>query len=80
MAIRADGLDDAIIGMANIWRNNSRHEVFVYDCKKIIKIFMERDGMSEDEAIEFIEFNVEGAYVGEETPVFVYPKEWCTHD
>jgi len=74
--LKADGLDDAIIGMANIWRSNSRFEVFVYDCEKIIKIFMERDGMSEDEAIEFNEFNVEGAYVGEATPIFVWPKEW----
>jgi hypothetical protein len=27
--------------------------------------------MDEDEAIEFYEFNVSGAYVGENTPIFV---------
>ena len=74
--LKADGLENAIIGIADIWRNNSRHEVFVYDCKKIIEIFTEHHGMSEDEAIEFIQFNVEGAYVGDETPVFVWPKEF----
>jgi hypothetical protein len=32
---------------------------------------MERDGMTEEEAIEFFEFNVVGAYVGGGTPVYV---------
>jgi hypothetical protein len=32
---------------------------------------MERDGMERDEAEEFFDFNIEGAYVGPETPVFI---------
>jgi hypothetical protein len=28
-------------------------------------------GMSHDEAVEYIEFNVEGAYMGVDTPVYV---------
>jgi hypothetical protein len=28
--------------------------------------------MEEDEAIEFFEFNIECAYVGEYTPIFMY--------
>jgi hypothetical protein len=32
---------------------------------------MERDGMDEDEAEEYFEFNVTGAWVGHGTPVFV---------
>jgi hypothetical protein len=36
---------------------------------------MERDGMSSDEAIEYMEFNVIGAYVGELTPAFIYETE-----
>ena len=43
----------------------------VYDEDKVIKIFMERDGMSDMEAIEFFEFNVRGAYMGEKTPSFI---------
>jgi len=31
-----------------------------------------RDGMTEEEAIEYFEFNVTGAWVGEGTPAFVY--------
>ena len=31
--------------------------------------------MSDEEAIEYFEFNVGGAYVGETTPVWMYPYE-----
>jgi hypothetical protein len=43
----------------------------IYDEDKCIQILMERDGMTDEEAIEFFEFNVVGAYVGEYTPVYV---------
>jgi len=33
---------------------------------------MNRDGMSYEEAIEYFDFNVTGAYVGEHTPMFIY--------
>ena len=39
--------------------------------QKIIEI-LEKDGMTEEEAIEYISFNVEGAYVGPKTPVFMW--------
>ena len=31
--------------------------------------------MSYEEAVEFFEFNIEGAYMGPLTPVYVYPYE-----
>jgi hypothetical protein len=34
---------------------------------------MEKDGMTEEEAYEFVDFNIAGAYMGEETPVIVWP-------
>jgi hypothetical protein len=34
---------------------------------------MDRDGMTEEEAFEYLEFNTLGAWVGEETPMFVHP-------
>ena len=34
---------------------------------------MDRDGMSNDEAIEIFTFNIEGAWVGELTPIWMYP-------
>jgi hypothetical protein len=70
--LKADGLDEAIIGQAYVWRDNGQFNVFVYDAEKIRSILMKRDGMDSEEAREFIEFNIEGAYMGERTPVFVW--------
>jgi hypothetical protein len=50
--------------------------VLVYDAEKIREILM-RDGMDAEEAREFIEFNIEGGYLGIDTPVLVWPQdEW----
>jgi hypothetical protein len=67
-----DGLDDAIIGPASIWRDGTQVSVLVYDAEEIRKIFMQRDGMDADEAREFIEYNIEGGYIGIDTPVLVW--------
>ena len=34
---------------------------------------MDRDGMEEDEADEYLQFNTVGAWVGKGTPAFMYP-------
>ena len=60
----ADGFDDCIIGFTV--ENNV--PVVLYSTSKVIKKL--RKDMTEDEAIEFFEFNINGAYVGERTPVF----------
>ena len=36
-----------------------------------IDVLMKRDGMNEEDAIDYFYFNVVGAYVGEYTPVFI---------
>jgi hypothetical protein len=41
---------------------------------------MERDNMDSDEAREFIEFNVEGAYVGVETPIYVWTEDYLPNE
>ena len=43
----------------------------VYDSAKVIKVIMERDNVTEEEAKEFFEYNIQGAYVGEHTPLFL---------
>ena len=70
-----DGFDDAIIGPATIWRSNTMVSVLVYDAELMRSTLMTRDGMSMEEAREFIEFNIEGAYIGEDTPVLVWPND-----
>jgi hypothetical protein len=66
-----DGFDDAIIG---IEPTTSR---LVYDVDKMIETLISQ-GMDRDEAIEYYEFNIVGAYVGELTPIFVSTYE-CGH-
>lgn len=63
----ADGYDDAIIGVTDIRGDN----VVLYDISKILKI-LESQGMSSDEAVEFFEYNVAGAYMGFQTPIYVH--------
>jgi len=72
--IKYDGYDEAIIGPAYIWRDSTHVSVLVYDAEKIREILM-RDGMNAEEAREFIEFNIEGGYLGEQTPVLVWPND-----
>ena len=60
----ADGFDDAVIGIEPMTMR------VVYDIDKVIEILMDQ-GMDHDEAIEYYEFNIVGAYVGGQTPLFV---------
>jgi hypothetical protein len=74
--IKYDHYDEAIIGPALVWRDQQQVGVLVYDAEKIREILM-RDGMDAEEAREFIEFNIEGGYLGIDTPVLVWPNdEW----
>lgn len=60
-----DGMDDAIIGISDGMR-------VVYDIHKMQDILMERDKMTHDEAMEYIEYNITSAHVGEFTPIHIY--------
>lgn len=64
----ADGLDDAFVGVGSAFGGMP---CAVYDKDKVIEILMTRDGMTHDEAWEFFDFNIAGAYVGEATPIFI---------
>ena len=78
--MKIDGHDDAIIGPAMVWTEDGNlRDVLVYDAEKIRETLMKRDGMSFDEAREYIEFNIEGAYMGPHTAIVVWPNdEWDT--
>lgn len=66
----ADGLDTAIIGFEpNLWK-------VVYSRNRVVDILMQRDGMGADDAIEFAEYNIFGAMVGEKTPLWVEDYNW----
>jgi len=67
-----DGFDECVIGVANIWRDQMTVEVLVYSADAMINQLMVNDGMSDEEAEEYFCFNIEGAYIGIDTPVLVY--------
>lgn len=74
--MKIDGYDEAIIGPGMVWGiDGTRHNVLIYDAEAIRKILVNRDGMDHDEAREFIEFNIEGAYVGPDTPILVWKED-----
>ena len=78
--LKIDGHDNAIIGPAMIWRGNEMCDVLVYDAEQIRENLM-KQGMTHEGAREYIEFNIEGAYVGDGTPVLVWPQdEWETEE
>ena len=64
--LTADGFDDAFIGIGE----QANKKLAVYDKEKCLKILHDRDGMTWEEALEFFDFNVTGAYMGALTPVF----------
>ena len=66
----ADGLDEAFIGITE-----DEPPRAVYDSQKVISILI-RDGMTYDEAQEFFSFNIAGAHIGPQTPIWInrYPE------
>ena len=61
----ADGFDDAVIGV-----DESTMRI-IYSSSRSIEILIERDNMTPDEALEYFDYNVKGAYIGDKTPI------WC---
>ena len=69
--LKWDGFDNAIIGVGE--RNNT-DSMIVYDYDKMVKVLVTRDDMSYEEAEEYIDFNIIGAWIGDTTPIIVRNK------
>ena len=65
----------AIVGMTDEGR-------VVYSWEKMIKHLIETDGMTDEEAIEFISYNTERAipYAGAMAPIILYPIPGITEE
>ena len=61
----ADGFDEAVVG---IEPNTLR---LIYSIPRMVDILVEQDGISDEDAIEYLEFNTLNAYVGEKTPIYI---------
>lgn len=66
-----DGHDHAIIGLVKLPNGSS---VLAYSTRRILDGLVE-DGMEEDEALEYFDFNIECLYAGPGTPVFVQDEQ-----
>jgi len=63
--IKADGFDDCIVGVDLMKRR------IAYSKQKMVEQLVLMDGMSWEEAVEYLEFNTWSAYVGEHTPIYL---------
>lgn len=66
-ALLMDGFDDAILGY---FIRCGQPLVVTYDRRKCIEVLVGQ-GLSEDDAEEYFEFNCAGAWVGDRTPAFL---------
>jgi len=60
----ADGFDGAIIGHCS--------NGVVYSAPTIIQILQDKDNMTEEEALDYYYYNIEGASIGEYTPIYMW--------
>ena len=63
----ADSFDSAIIGVS-LGTTGGR---VVYDVEKMVQVLSKKQGITCEEAWEYLEYNTFGAYVGERTPLYV---------
>ena len=75
-AIIYDDMEEALVG---VYRNSTNGQagnyteeaIAVYSYVKYIDILIDRDGMSEEEAIEYFDFNVYGLRLGKNQPIII---------
>jgi len=62
--LQADGFDDAMIGVEPLSGK------VIYDIDKMVNVLI-NEGLSYEESIEYLDYNVLNAYVGEQTPIYI---------
>jgi len=69
MMLEPSYFDKAIVGVV---QRTNQVQAICYDADKCIKLLAKYEKISEDDAVEYFEYNTQGSYVGEHTPVFLY--------
>lgn len=64
-----DGFDEAVIGLS---QRINEPMLAVYSYFRMVRLLVQRDGMSIEEAEEYIDFNCVGAWMGERTPIITW--------
>ena len=65
--LTCDGFDDAFLGVVERF---NQQPLALYDKEKMLSIMVQRDEMTYEQALEFFDYNVQGAWAGEGTPAF----------
>jgi len=60
--------DDCIIGVGARYNDGP---LAIYSVERVLKVLMQ-DGMDEEEAQEWFDFNIIGAWLGAGTPIYMY--------
>lgn len=63
-----EGFEDCIVGVAEKFGGPP---IAVMDLEKMLAK-LEKGEMTREEAIEYFEFNILGAYIGDQTPVYMH--------
>ena len=61
--------DSAVLGTS---QRIGMEDCIVYDVNEVLLTLMQ--DMSEEDALEHFDYNIAGSYVGETTPIFLWPK------
>ena len=68
-----EGLDHCLIGTCMTFHGDMLVERHIYDGIAIVAHLMTEEGMSEDEAFNYVDTEMVGVYVGETTPIIMWP-------
>jgi hypothetical protein len=68
-----DDLDDALIGFCMTWHGEMLVERAIYSGEIIAQMLVETNDLDEEQAIEFIETEMVSRYVGDTTPIIMWP-------
>lgn len=63
--LQADGFDDAIIGLEPLSGK------VIYDIDTMVQVLVTQEELTLEDAVEYLDFNVLNAYVGENTPIYI---------
>ena len=63
-----DGFDSAIVGTIDVCGAPTR---LAYNVEEILYVLQTQHGMSAEGAREYFEYNILGAYIGEDGPVYL---------
>jgi hypothetical protein len=71
------GYEDCIIGVLH---RPGGKPVCVMNMDQMIVKLVTQDGMSLEDAMEYFEYNILGAYVGDQTPIYVQLPDFSEED